>query len=454
MKRLWLRAATWGLVGAASLWWSTSVGRAQKGQIQCAIPADPVPGTYQGKYTALLLASQGGAAATEIQYSLSGNLQVKVASGGEEGRARVTAADGDMTFGYGTQISVHGGDLGVNIAGGGKGSLELASGDPDRFVMNASMGEVSLTAQGAGPQVATRPQTTSGRGGEGELVFTLSGGDCFKLKGSISGPTLDQTQSAFQQKGLSAQWMTRSFALDLEDEHGLGEARQKIQQQMSGVQPKPRPNALLKLRQIHDDMEKDAASRPDEEKACLRKVFIEAYFPLARGWLNEDLKEIGELGARAATLTELDRTRLQRLIGQALGRAREAQLAGCGWPEANGALTSCGNAAIAVEKALLKKDQKLWDGTSVGDILRWAHDAALLGGDDGGQALSAVASWASGVAWSQFRAIKAVPKGDAAALDQACRDAWASARQAQLVGGSAPTAEDLLSACHGTGSAT
>ena len=108
----------------------------------------------------------------------------------------------------------------------------------------------------------------------------------------------------------------------------------------------------------------------------------------------------------------------------------------------------------AAAQALLKKDQKLWDGASVADILHWAHDAALLGGDDGGQAVNAVASWASGVAWSQFKAIKAVPPGDAAALDRACRDAWASARQAQLVGGNAPTAEDIVSACHGTGSAS
>lgn len=454
MKGLWLRSATIGLVAGTSLWLSTSVGEAQKARIQCEIPVDPVPGTYQGKYTALLLAS-GGGAPVEVQYSLSGNLQVKVASGGKDGRPRVTAADGDMTFGYGTQIALKGAaDVNVDIAGGGKGSLELASADPDRFVMSGSMDAVSMTARGAGPGVAVRPQTTSGRGGAGELVFKPAGGDCLTFSGTIEGPTVEQTRSEFLKKGMSANWDVLSFKLELEDEHGLGEARQKIQQQMAEVQPKPRPNALRKLREIHDDMEKDAASRPDEEKACLRKVYVEAYFPLARGWLNEDLKELSEMRKRAATLTELDRTRMQRLIGQILGRAREAQLANCGWPEANGALTSCGDAAIAVENALLKTNQKLWDGASVADILHWAKSAALLSVEDDGRAIKAVADWASGVAWAQFRAIKAVPKGDAAALDRACRDAWAAARQAQLVGGDAPSADDLVGACRGTGSAT
>ncbi len=58
------------------------------------------------------------------------------------------------------------------------------------------------------------------------------------------------------------------------------------------------------------------------------------------------------------------------------------------------------------------------------------------------------------MAWAQFRALEQMPKDDAAALDKACRDTFAAARQAQIVGGDAPEADAIARLCYGPGRAS
>jgi len=198
----------------------------------------------------------------------------------------------------------------------------------------------------------------------------------------------------------------------------------------------------------------DGSSRTDVEKACLRVSLWQAYLPRSRTWLKEDLDELKQLGQTAKGGTDLDRTRVQRLVGQSLGRAAEAMLLGCNWSETEATIPTCESTMSAVIEVLLKQKQALWDEASVRNLLQWTKDAALLAGNTE-KALAVVRSWAVGVATAKYDALVklGLPKtpADNPPFIAALREALAAEKQAQLLGGNPPSATEIWMKCREKG---
>ncbi len=459
MMRVWQRAATCALAALASVWITTSAGRAQKGGVEgCDLPdPGPLSGTYEGKFSGLLVLSGGGQVNAVFQNKVEGSLSLKVAEAKGDALPQVTAGEGDVRYGMlGTGgESPAAGTVFAAIGTEQSGSLEYESGGDEQFTLSGRLTGGGLSATGVGKTVAMS-KTVGGGGSAGSLTLKFKPdvltSDCYTLRGTFESPQLEEMAAGFQGSGLQGTWGGRTFEATLTDDRGLRSESERVKSEATSVPPRPRPNAIRKYREVLTEI--DGSSRTDAEKACLRVALWEAYLPRSRTWLKEDLDELKQLGRTAKSGTDLDRTRVQRLVGQSLGRAAESMLLGCQWSETEATIPTCEATMSAVIDALLKQNQALWDQASVRNLLQWTHDAALLGGNTE-KALGVVQQWALGVATAKYNALKALglPKtpDENAAFMVALREALAAQRQAQSLGTSPPDPLELWQKCKAQG---
>ncbi len=458
MKRVWQRAATCALAALASVWFTTATGRAQKGGVEgCDLPSPgPLSGTYEGKFSGLLVMS-GGEVKAVFQNKVEGNLSLKVVEATGDAVAQVTAGEGDVKYGMlgkGGE-SPAAGKVFAAIGTEQSGGLEFESGGGEQFTLSGRMTGGGLTATGVGKTVAMS-KTVGGGGSAGSMTLQFKPdvltSDCYTLRGTFESPELAEMAAGFQGSGLQGTWGGRTFEATLKDDNGLRAEAERVKSEVTSVPPKPRPNAIRKYREVLKEI--DGSSRRDAEKACLRVALWEGYLPRSHTWLKEDLDELKQLGKTAKGGTDLDRTRVQRLVGQSLGRAGEAMLLGCQWSETESTIPTCEATMSAVIDALLRQNMALWDEASVRNLLQWTHDAALLGGNTE-KALGAVRQWAVGVATAKYNALKALglpkPPADNGPFMAALREALAAQKQAQLLGGSPPDPLELWRECKAKG---
>ncbi len=453
MTRVWQRVATCALAGLASAWLTTSSGQAQKNVEDCEIPnGGPLSGTYEGKFSGMLVMS-GSEVKAVFQNKVEGSLSLKVTEAKGDELPQVTAGEGDVKYGMlGTGgESPAAGKVFAAIGTEQSGSLEYESGGGESFTLSGRMTGGGLSATGVGKTVAMS-KTVGGGGSAGSMTLKfkpqLELSDCYTLRGTFESPELEAMAAGFQGSGLQGTWGGRTFEATLTDDNGMRAESQRVKSEVTSVPPKPRPNAIRKYREVMKEI--NGSSRTDVEKACLRVAVWEAYLPRSRTYLKEDLEELKQLGKTAKSGTDLDRTRIQRLVGQSLGRSAESMMLGCKWSETEATIPTCEQTMSAVIDALLKQNKGLWDEASVRNLLQWTHDAVLLGGNTE-KALATLAQWATGVATAKYNALVklGLPKtpADNGPFMEALREALAAEKQAQLLGGSPPNASEIWLKC-------